>query len=47
MACGCQKSSASAFIVKVPGQPEQTVTSEAEAQALTRGIRGARYSAKR
>lgn len=46
MACGCGKNTvASAYVVKVPGQPDRTVTSEQAAQDATTGIRGASYRA--
>lgn len=45
MGCNCGKGKASAFVVKVPGQPDRTVTSEQAAQDATRGIRGASYRA--
>lgn len=48
MACGCQKAAtASAFVVKIPGQPERVVSSEQAAQTLTKGVRGALYTAKK
>lgn len=44
MGCNCGKSRvASAYVVKVPGSPEQTVTTEDEAKQLTTGVRGAYY----
>jgi hypothetical protein len=39
--CNCGKAKASAYVVKLPGQPEQTVKSKDTADALVRGIRGA------
>lgn len=42
--CGCTKAKGiKAFVVKTPGQPDRTVTSETAAQAATRGVRGASY----
>lgn len=46
MGCNCSKS-ASSYEVRLPGQPSQTVSTEAEAQALTTGVRGAYYRPKR
>ncbi len=46
MAC-CGQSKAKSYLVKVPGQPDRTVASEAAAMALVAGIRGASYSAVR
>ena len=44
MGCNCGKTkAASAYLVKIPGQADRTVTSETAAQTLTKGIRGASY----
>lgn len=46
MACGCSKKAAQQFVVTIPGQPPRTVTGEAAAITLTKGVSGARYSQK-
>lgn len=45
--CGGTKAAPAGFVVRIPGRPDQRVTSEAEAQTAVRGIRGATYRAVR
>lgn len=47
--CGKRRGQAAprAYVVKAPGQPARTVTTEQAAQAAVSGVRGARYRAVR
>lgn len=45
--CGGTRTAAKGFVVKLPGQPEKIVATEAAASQLVRGVPGASYRPKR
>jgi hypothetical protein len=45
--CSSCGKSGSVYVVKRPGQPDRTVSTEGAAQTLVRGVQGATYAAEK